>query len=559
MLPSISRSFGVSAEATVSLGHVDDLGKGPIVARYEQRVNGLDVFRGGVSVMMTRALRPVAAAGFLAPTTRGSDRPFTIASSEALAIGARLLGSSSLAFSPVADKDGYERFAARGLFAPARVKRVLFPVKGEGVELEPAYYVELMTSNGPARSWVLAASDGHVLLENNLVRNDAFNYRVYADPTTKIPTDGPQGNGYAPHPTGIPDHTKLVYQPSQLVSLQNFPFSKNDPWLAPGATTTNGNNVWGYADTGGNDGFDPGTDTAPAVASGAFDFTYDTAAAPNANPTQIQAAATQLFYVTNFLHDWYYDAGFDEKSNNHQLDNFGRGGKAGDPLFAEAQDFSGRNNANAQVPPDGQSPRIQMYIFSGSSSATLEVTAPFGIAGSKNTGIASGFGKDVFDVTGTVVLASDSTGADPSDACEAIDNDVTGKIVLAHRSTCSFAQKAANAQTAGALGIIIANVASSTNPAIAPFMGGQQNGITIPVLSLNVDDGQALEGASTTGATVQMKRSLGSDLDGALDTSIVAHEWGHVLSGRLIGNGSGLTTNQSGGLGEGWATSRRSS
>jgi hypothetical protein len=554
ILPSIARAFGARDEGTLRLAHVHERGGGPAVARYEQRVGDLEVFRGGVSLVMDLAHRPIAASGLLASSTRGSERPFRLSSTDALALGARLLGAA-LTFSPAASKDGYERFSAPGLVAPARVKRVLYPVAGaDGVELEPAYYVELMTARGPSRAWIVAAEDGRVLLANELTRGDAaFTYRVYADPTTKLPDDGPQGNGYAPHPTGVPDHQKLAYEPSQMVSLQNFPFSKNDPWLPADATTTKGNNVWAYADVGGTDGYDEGTDVAAkTTAAATFDFAYDTATAPNASTTQLQASITQLFYVTNFLHDWYYDAGFDEASHNHQADNLGRGGKEGDPLRAEAQDFSGTNNANAQVPPDGQSPIIQMFVFSGSTNASLEVTAPSSIAGTKNVGIASGFGEDVFDVTGAVVLASDGATPDVADACEALDADVSGKIVLAHRGTCSFAQKAANAEAAGAIGAIIVNVDGSANPSIAPFMGGQQSGITIPVLSLNVADGKALEAASAAGATARMKRAVGSNLDGALDTAIVAHEWGHVLSGRLVGDGMGLTTNQSGGLGEGW-------
>ncbi len=557
MLPAITKSFGISATSTVSLARIDDSGRGPVIARYEQRVGDLEVFRSGVSVMLSRALRPVAAAGFLVPTTRGSERAFTIDSAAALAIGARLVGTSA-AFSKTTDQNGYERFTATGLLAPARVKKVLFPLEsrervGASVELEPAYYVELIAEAGPARAYVLSASDGRVLFENDLVRYEGFTYRVYADPETKLPMDGPQGNLYAPHPTGMPDKKKLDWQPSQLVTLDSFPFSKDDPWLAPGATTTSGNNVVAYADRFEPDGFDQGKDTAPALTSAnTFDFTYNTAASPSATSASIQAATTHLFYVTNFLHDWFYDAGFDEKSNNHQLDNFGRGGKSGDPLLAEAQDNSGRNNANAMVPPDGQSPRIQMFVFSGPSSSSLQVTAPASIAGTKSVGIASGFGKDSFDVSGSVVLASDGAGADLADACEPLDVDVTGKIVLVHRGTCSFAQKAQAAQAAGAAGVIIANVATSVNPGTAPFMGGQQDGITVPVLSVSLADGQALEGALTAGVTVTMKRETGSDLDGALDSTIVAHEWGHVLSGRLIGNGMGLQTNQAGGLGEGW-------
>lgn len=556
MLPTVERAFRVAAAETVRLASVDGPGDGPIVARYEQRVAGLEVFRGGASVMMTRALRPVAAAGLLAQTTRGSERAFVLAPEDALARGARLMGVNA-SFSRTSDDGGYERFTAPGLHAPARVKKVLYPLeareRGDGGELEPAYQVELIADAGPARVFVLSASDGRVLFEIDLVRHDAFTYRVFADPETKRPMVGPQGDLYAPHPTGVPDKQRLEWQASQLVTLESYPFSRSDPWLAPDATTTSGNNVYAFADLAAPDGYSAGSDVLPALTSAStFDHVYDTSASPNATPAAIQAATTHLFYVTNFLHDWFYDAGFDEASHNPQLDNFGRGGLGRDPLHAEAQDHSGRNNANAMVPPDGTSPRIQMFIFSGASDASLSVVSPASIAGTKSVGIASGFGADAFDVTGAVVLAVDGGGPDVADACEPLEVDVSGKIVLAHRGTCSFAQKAVNAEAAGALGVIIANVASSTNAQAAPFMGGQESGLTIPVLSLSFADGAALEGALGAGVTVTMKRELGRDLDGALDTTIVAHEWGHVLSSRLVGNGLGLRTNQAGGLGEGW-------
>ena len=40
--------------------------------------------------------------------------------------------------------------------------------------------------------------------------------------------------------------------------------------------------------------------------------------------------------------------------------------------------------------------------------------------------------------------------------------------------------------------------------------------------------------------------------DGGLDTAVASHEWGHVLSNRLISNGNGLRNNQGGGMGEGF-------
>src|SRR4029453_5488338 len=42
-------------------------------------------------------------------------------------------------------------------------------------------------------------------------------------------------------------------------------------------------------------------------------------------------------------------------------------------------------------------------------------------------------------------------------------------------------------------------------------------------------------------------------LDGDIDNQIVAHEWGHYISNRLIFNSAGLQANISRGLGEGWA------
>lgn len=46
------------------------------------------------------------------------------------------------------------------------------------------------------------------------------------------------------------------------------------------------------------------------------------------------------------VHDLYYRYGFDEVSGNFQQDNYGRGGRDGDAVIANAQDGSGYNNAN---------------------------------------------------------------------------------------------------------------------------------------------------------------------------------------------------------------------
>ena len=546
-------SLDDAAFASLSNATIDASSLGPIVARYEQRdARGIEVFRGGLTIALTRSFDPVSASGLVAPTLHGADRPFTRSSQQALADAFANLNLGALSPTSLGPSDGgYEKLSAPGLRAPARVKKVLFPV---GTGVVPAYYVEVQVTRGPSMGYVVSASDGRTLFTADLVHNEKVTYRVYGDATTMIPSDGPQGNAASPSASGVPDDFKPSLGPSTLITLQNFPFSKNDPWLADGATVTSGNNVNAYPDLEAPDGIG-GDANASVTDTATFDYTYDYTKSPDATPANLAASATQLFYLTNFLHDWYYDVGFDEASGNHQQNNFGRGGIGGDPLLAEGQDYSGTDNANATVLPDGMSPRLQMYQWTGASVSSVTVETPASIAGVKasNTGATNA---GAFDLTAPVVMGEDDAGTDVFDACETLSVSLTGKIALIHRGTCSFVQKVQNAQAAGAAGVLITNVPTSADPNHPPFMGGAPEGstpITIPALSLAVKDGQALEAALAGGATVHMHREAAVNLDGSIDTTVPAHEWGHVLSNRLVSDALGLTTNQSGGLGEGWA------
>src|SRR5690606_27891967 len=68
------------------------------------------------------------------------------------------------------------------------------------------------------------------------------------------------------------------------------------------------------------------------------------------------------------------------------------------------------------------------------------------------------------------------------DGCEAITNvgAVTGNIALVDRGTCNFTVKVANAEAAGAIGVLVANNAAT---GFAP-MGGTDSGVGIPSLGL---------------------------------------------------------------------------
>ena len=551
------------AEAPVR--YVHDTGRGGIIVAFKQSLDGIDVFRDELRVLMDRGLGLVAVSGYLPSrelVARAGMPKFVLPPERALALAledfaGRPTATDGVRFAQPGE-GGYLEYdvsaATKALpegLRPGghvRVRKTLFHIPDA---LLPAWYVEVMASE-QAYMYVVDATDGRLLFRHDIMAFDSFNYRVWAQTTGQhLPDDGPQGTGLSPHPTGLPDFYPISFQSPNLLALQNGPLSTNDPWLPPGATQTTGNNVDAYADLVAPDGFSSGDLRATTTSASSFDRTYDVNQAPGASSNQRMAAITQLFYDDNFFHDWYYDSGFNEASGNGQTNNLGRDGLGGDAMLAEAQDYSGTNNANMSTPADGAPARMQMYVFNP-TVAQVNVSAPAGVAGSYTAGVANGFGLQTFNVSGQLILGQDGV-APAGDGCTALTNaaQVAGKIVMLDRGTCAFSLKAQDAQAAGAIGVIIADDVSATNP---PSLGGSVSGVTIPVLSVTLATGNTLKNALTSNTvTLQMFRQASLSRDGTLDNQIVAHEWGHFISNRLIGNAAGLSTNMAGGLGEGWA------
>ncbi len=557
--------FAPAELAEAHTERIHDLGDGVIIVEFSRVVQGVPVYRDALRVAMNQRLEAVALSGYLPPVPVSQKGSMDFEVSPQSAIGAAFLDltGARLSANPLGmtgpQERGWQWYGAQGFVAsdgsvlsrPARSRRVLYALP-DG--LEPAYHVELEVSaagsnTGELYAYVLSARDGRVLSRHTLTANDAFSYRVWADATSKLPHDGPQGTAGTPHPTGTLNAFIPPYVPMSLVNLESFPFSKNDPWLLPTATVTKGNNVNAFADIDKVNHQSAGDLQPSTTAAKVFDRTFNPTLGPQATQVQTLAATTQLFYDVNFLHDWYYDDGFDETALNAQTNNFGRGGMGNDAILAEAQDYLDTNNANMSTPADGSPPVMQMFLFTGYAERGIKVTAPAAVAKDYLAGIAD-FGKTVFNDTGNLTLAVDGT-APVNDGCEAIA-PVTG-FVLVERGTCAFTVKATNAMAAGAKGIIIFNNAAGDVP---PGMTGTAATVTIPVLSLTQADGTALKTAlSATPApvvTLTMTRKAVVDLDGTLDNAIVAHEWGHYISNRLVGNAAGLVGIQARGMGEGF-------
>lgn len=409
---------------------------------------------------------------------------------------------------------------AAGNVDEALARTVWYP---SGDALIAAWVVDAYLSSGEATRTILAGDDGRVLERYSLTANE-FDYKVFADATGQ-PLDGPQVDA-TPHPTGTPDASYPAYLAGpSLVRTDGF---IGDPWLPPGATETNGNNVDAYVDFNAPSGLTAGDFRATVNSASTFAYVYDFQLAPLATNEQQQASITSLFYTINWLHDFWYAAGFTEAAGNAQKSNYGRGGVENDAIRAEAQDNAlggSRNNANMSTPADGMSPRMQVFLWSGKDDRAMSIqpanrTPQFGTAA---------FGPENYDTTGGVVVGS------PGDGCVPLTNSVAGNFVVVDRGNCTFARKTLNVQNAGGIGVVVVNNAASGTP---PPMGEDSTLATttfsIPAVSLTDVEGALLKQEIAAGpVTLTVHREVGTEVDGALDATLVAHEFGHYLHHRL--------------------------
>lgn len=557
-----------NALETATLHQIHDTGRGGILVTFEQRVDGIRVQGESLKVLMRQDKSLVAISGTLHPDAQPgliSRTPgYRLSREQALSTAFFDLHATTLKSTDLFDTgrrldldvfyglklSPWTSSSPVRFTQPARVRPVLFPTS-QG--LTKAWFIELLTQERETGenadyAYVIGDADGKLLYRRSLTEEATYNYRVWSETSgNHRPLNGPLED-YLPHPTGIPDGWFPAYIPSVVVAQDGFN-STQDPWLSDVAETSTGNNVDAYADLVSPDGYNvPESGIVDIRANSTdefeFDHSYDTLLAPAASSEQIEAAVTQLFFVNNWLHDWYYDSGFNEQAGNAQADNFGRGGDGKDVLLAQGQDYGGRNNANMSIPSDGSSPRMQMYIWSGFQDASVKIV-PLNL----NPLVATAaFGPSNFTQAGELVLANDGTSP-ATDLCTALVNNVAGKIVVADRGTCTFESKALRAQQAGAIGMLLLNNQGTTPIA----MGDDVNTttpITIPSLSISLADGNTLKtamGTATQSATLYRKTSV--DADGTIDNSVVAHEWGHYLHRRLVTGSAKQVSAES----EGWA------
>ncbi|MDX1421238.1 MAG: M36 family metallopeptidase, partial [Rubricoccaceae bacterium] len=409
------------------------------------------------------------------------------------------------------------------------------------------------------------ALDGTVLDYSDLVDHDhwgtATGGRIdhapsYA-PVAPASARGGAEYGVYPLPVESPNHgdREIVVEPADVTySPLGWHDTGTDAY-----TITRGNNAHAYTDTDNDGAPDVGgePDGGPGLS---FLFPLDLSDDPS---TYADAAVTNLFYWNNLIHDVTAHHGFDAASGNFQVNNFGDGGLGNDDVRAEAQDGGGRNNANFFTPGDGARPRMQMFLWDGPTP--LEVTAPAEIAGAYNAILATfgPAGSPDADMMGSVVSVDDGTAV-PDRGCEALTNgaDLAGNIALIQRGDCEFGTKVLNAENAGAIGAIVYNCepgsASTTCTgeeilAMGPGVDGAS--VTIPSYFVAQSTGEAmLDHMPAPGVEIAVIADESVVFDGDFDNGIIAHEYAHGISNRLVGGASNVSClNLFEQMGEGWS------
>lgn len=436
-------------------------------------------------------------------------------------------------------------------------QRLVYFIKDEKPIL--AYEFIFPESNSP-NFWniITDASSGEILKQQNLnlsCNHVNSNSQIHSKiQEISLLKDALNQNLSAPNNSSYNVYALPVESPnfgSRTVEVNPFILNSSpEGWHSDGTnsyTITRGNNVYAYEDTAGinQPGFSP-----DGGSSRNFNFTLNLSQPAINNRS---AAITNLFYTANRSHDIFYQLGFNENSRNFQTNNFGKGGKQNDALFAEAQDGEDLNNANFATPPDGTAPRMQMFLWSPAFVQRIFYNAPGSAVSRQPNSRNANFGPSLSSsgITADIQIAA------PLNACNPLPaNSMFQKIGLAERGDCTFTIKVKNIQNAGGIGAIIYNAANSPN---FNAMGGSDATITIPSILIENSEGNFIKNIITSDVPVNatLKHDESTDIfaDGSFDNGIIIHEYAHGVTNRSTGSGYScldkyISKEQ---MGEGWS------
>ena len=280
------------------------------------------------------------------------------------------------------------------------------------------------------------------------------------------------------------------------MTLQNAPFNyRNDPWLPADATDANGNNVFAYADLVAPDGYSPGDMKVTTTAAGTFDRTFDPLL--DSSATVAPAVGTHLFYVLNYMHDYFYEVGWTEVSLNSQKDNFGRGGWAATP--------SGPRRRTPAAPTT-PTPAPRRWLAGTNPDVSVDASIPGNVTHHRSWPAICRPAPPSTTRSTTchqdLVLVDDGSGSDRHlglrhHLCQR--GMPAGKFALIDRGVCTFAAKSKNAQVNGADGCHHRQQSTGRDGRRALRISGSDPTITIPTVGISQEDGAAMKASLAAG------------------------------------------------------------
>src|SRR5438552_7623173 len=148
------------------------------------------------------------------------------------------------------------------------------------------------------------------------------------------------------------------------------------------------------------------------------------------------------------------------------------------------------------LPGTVESPGIADKVITvGASTNPHFIGIPVTVTSIGTFGAAIGqFANFVPAVTATYVTTS------PTNGCTAISGSLAGEIALIARGACTFSTKIRNAQSAGAIGVIVYN--SQQGDPVAMAQDGTPNQPTIPAVMVSRPNGLAMAAAASKMVTV---------------------------------------------------------
>ncbi|WP_308194153.1 M4 family metallopeptidase [Nocardioides sp. SR21] len=447
-------AFGASAEQLTQVGvTATDLGW---TVRYDQSYQGVPVFGARLLANLDQDGDLTSVNGFVAPDVDLSVSPrFSQAEAAARAV------SAVTANPPGADGNA----DVTGIKAASTTLSVyrLGAIRGQKGDNILAWVVEVTNQKNVRDMVFIDANTGKVVNRYSMIAH-ALDREVYEE---------------------SPDPADLVWQEGDA-----FPGTLNQSQqdLVEGT----GEAYWLFKNTFGRDSFDNNGSTMKTVNN---DPTIE---CPNANWNGVTTNyCTDVTSDDTVAHEWGHAYTEHTSGLIYQWQS-GAMNEAFSDIWGETVDIV---NDRYNETPDGARVEGQCSQFTrGSISAVIN--SPAGAAGPCEAAAAS-YGP-VFDKTGVttdVVVGidpADGSGPSTTDGCSAFTNAaaIAGKFVYVDRGTCAQADKATNAEAAGATGIVMGN--NTADPPSGPVGTADIYGLMVDLAS-----GDKIKAAGTVNMTIK--------------------------------------------------------